>query len=79
MFDLVIGAVFAIGGVIALTSSSKLSAFEKRLADAHSWTRVTGWAATRKGVLAWRGVGILFVLCGAIWILDGLLLLKSLR
>jgi hypothetical protein len=55
MFDLVIGAVFAIGGVIALTSSSKLSAFEKRLADAHSWTRVTGWAATRKGVLAWRG------------------------
>jgi hypothetical protein len=72
MLQLIIGTMLAIGGVIAFTLADKLSAFEKRLLDTHPWTRVTGWAGTRKGVLAWRGVGVLILLCGAAWVLVGL-------
>ena len=79
MLELIIGTVLVIGGGIALTSADKLSAFEKRLVNAHPWTRVTGWAGTRKGVLAWRGAGILLLLCGAVWTLGGLFSLKFIR
>jgi hypothetical protein len=71
MLQFIIGTMLVVSGVIAFTSADTLSAFEKRLLDTHSWTRVTGWAGTQKGVLAWRGVGILLVLCGA-WVLVSL-------
>ena len=76
MVQLITGTMLVIAGAIAFASADKLSAFEKRLLDTHPWTRVTGWAGTRKGVLAWRGVGVLILLCGAAWVFDGLFLLN---
>jgi hypothetical protein len=79
MRDLLIGTALLIASAIALTSADKLTALEKRLELAHPWTRVTGWSGTRKGVLAWRGVGILFLISGVIWTFDGVLGLISKR
>lgn len=68
MLQLIVGTMLVIGGVVVFTAADKLSAFEKRLVDTRPWTRVTGWSGTRRGVLAWRVVGILILLCGAVWI-----------
>ena len=72
MLDIIVATAFLVGGSIVLTFAERLSAFEKRLLDAHPWTKVTGWAGTRKGVLAWRCVGGMLLVVGAAWLLDAL-------
>ena len=72
MLDIVVGTVLLVCGSVALTFAERLSAFEKRVLDAHPWTKVTGWAGTRKGILAWRCVGGMLLVVGAVWLLDGL-------
>jgi hypothetical protein len=71
MFDVIVGSAIILCGLIALTSAPHISALEKRLADSHPWTRVTGWYGTPKGVLAWHLVGVLLLTCGAMCLTNG--------
>jgi hypothetical protein len=56
--------VLALAGSAIFTWAERLSDLEKRLKVAHPWTKVTGWSGAKKGVLAWRCVGIMLILLG---------------
>ena len=59
-----IGAILVVAGVAIVVLSEKLSALESRLRKARPWTKVTRWSGSHKGVIAWRFVGLLLILCG---------------
>jgi hypothetical protein len=59
-----IGYLFIVGGLGILFFATQLSALEKRLLEKFSWTRVTGWAGTSRGVYAWRFGGLLITISG---------------
>jgi hypothetical protein len=46
-------------GILVARFAREISAWEKRMAQEHAWTRVTGWSGTRRGILIWRVLGLL--------------------
>jgi len=55
-------------GIALVLLAPRISLFERRLLDKHPSTKVTGWSGTRKGVYAWRVIGVVLVLAGIIWL-----------
>ena len=68
MISFTVESLLIVAGVFVLVSAAKLDAFEKRLIDKYPKLKVTGWTGTNKGVMAWRGVGVLIVLDGSVFL-----------
>jgi hypothetical protein len=51
----------ATAGIAVFVCAERFSDFENRLKIAYPSTKVTGWSGTKKGVLAWRFIGILVI------------------
>lgn len=69
MISFTVELLLIVAGVFVLVSAEKLDAFEKRLIDVYPKLKVTGWTGTGKGVMAWRGVGVLLVLDGSVFLI----------
>jgi hypothetical protein len=64
MIEIFISAAFVAVGILICIFARQISNWEKRLAEAYSWTKVTGWSGTRKGILVWRCIGAMSALLG---------------
>ncbi len=60
-----VNVLFVIAGIVVIVFAERLSMFERRMAEKHPSTRVTGWSGTRKGTMSWRVVGLLLVIAGS--------------
>lgn len=60
----VVGAILIPIGILVSRFAREISDWEKRMARAHTWTRVTGWSGTRRGILIWRVLGLVISVYG---------------
>jgi hypothetical protein len=70
MFSMVGGACLLGLGIAFFALAPQVSDWEKEMTQRYPQTRVTGWSGTPKGVLAWRCVGIMCAVLGAIVAFD---------
>lgn len=60
----VLGAALIVLGILVSRFSREISDWEKRLSKAHTWTRVTGWSGSQRGVIIWRVLGFVILAYG---------------
>lgn len=60
----VLGAALIVLGILVSRFSREISDWEKRLSKTHTWTRVTGWSGSQRGVIIWRVLGFVILAYG---------------